>query len=146
VFKASHLPLLTKARIGTKSVRRSPDVLAAPNTLPARVLEIQNSNTIANLPVPLHFGTNLNNLASRFVGWDHRQLCWKLPLQNLQIGVAESSCIDLDQQAMLAASGHSSLTELIWLVELYARSVMPSYRVDDVTVPLLSLQPSSVSP
>lgn len=118
----------------------------ASNTLPARIFEVQNPDTIANLPVSLHFGTDLDNLACWLVGWDHRQLCRELALQNLQIGVAESSCIDSDHKVMLAACRHSSLTELIWPVELYARSVMPSYRIDDVTVPLLSLQPSFVSP
>ena len=120
MFKASHLPLLTEARIGT-TIWRSPHVLAAPDTLPARILEVQNSHAITNLPAPHHFGTDLHNLASWFVGWDHRQLCWKLPLQNLQIGVAESSCINLDQEVMLATCRNGLLTELIWPVKLYAK-------------------------
>lgn len=94
-------------------------MLLTPNTSFAGILEIQDSNAISKLPAPLNLSTNLNDLSSRFMRWDHWQACRKLALQNLEVRVAEASCIHLYEEIMLAARGYSFLAELIRLIVLH---------------------------
>ena len=115
VPEASHLPLLTESRV---SACRSPHVLLTANTLPTRVLEVQDANSIANFPVALYLGAYLHDLASRFMGRNYGQACWELALQDLQIRMTEACRVHLNEKIMLAACRYRSFAELIRFVEL----------------------------
>lgn len=93
-------------------------MLLTPNTLSASILEVQNSNAVADFPAALHLGADLDDLACRFMRRDHRQTRRKLPLQDLKIRVAESSCIHLHKEVVLATNRNRPLAELIRLIEL----------------------------
>ena len=53
-------------------------MLLAANALPARVLEVQNPYSVTDLPFALNLSADLDDLASRFMGGDHRKTRWKL--------------------------------------------------------------------
>lgn len=120
-------------------------MLLASNALPARIFEVQYADTVSDLPVPLDAASYLYNLARWLMGWYHGKPCWELALQDLEIRMTKACSMYFDEEIMLAASRRKLIAELVRRIELRLRST-PSCCVNDVTLPLQSVQPSYAWP
>jgi len=84
----------------------------------ASILEIEHADAISWLPAACAFRSYPNHDAGRLVGWDHGKLGGELALDDLEIGVAEASSLDADEQFMVSDVWDWLSLYLIWLVVL----------------------------
>jgi hypothetical protein len=110
VLEAGHLSLLAKARVRAGWSSR---MLSASDALSASVLEIQDTNSIPNLPWSLNFGADFYNLAGWLMWRDQRKLYRKLPGQDLKVRMAEASGVDLNEEIVFTALRNRTLAQLI---------------------------------
>jgi hypothetical protein len=90
----------------------------AADTLGAGVLEVQDANSVANIPGTAALGANSYDDSSGFVRWYYRQLGPKLAVDDLEIRVAETGGVHLDKKLIVLDSGDVNCNKLIRLVIL----------------------------
>jgi hypothetical protein len=84
-------------------------MLLASRTFPASILEVQDANTVPRHPRRVNVGANLYDFACGFMRRDYREIGRKSPLLHLEVRVAETRRINLNEKVIIATFRDRSL-------------------------------------
>lgn len=118
VVKASHFPGVAEPRIQAAILTLGQATARAGC---ARLFEVQHAHSISHLPPTCAFSANGCDGPSGLVRGNHGQFGVELAMQHLEVGVAETGRVDLDEEFRILDMWHIFGAQLIGPVILRSR-------------------------